>query len=93
MGPPTAARAAAGLDHIEVLQLRLTGLHHHAAEETAGLFCREGLDDAQAGFGDGAAAEELQPVLQVGVGQGWLPRDASPWGLARRHFFSWNTPT
>jgi hypothetical protein len=32
-------------------------------------------------------------VLQVGVGQGWLPRGASPWGLARRHFFSWNTPT
>jgi hypothetical protein len=51
------------------------------------------LDHTQAGLGDGAAAEELQPVLQVGVGQEWIRRGATPWGLARHHCFSWNTPT
>jgi hypothetical protein len=53
----------------------------------AGLFWGESLDDAQAGLGDGGAAEEVQPVLQVGVGPG-LPLPGP-----RRHFFSWNTPT
>jgi hypothetical protein len=38
-----------------------------AAEETAGLLSREELDHTQAGLGDGAAAEDGQPVLQVGV--------------------------
>lgn len=90
---PVFARPTAVLHLIEVLQLRLTGLDDHAAEETAGLLSREGLDQAQAGLGDGGAAEDVQPVLQVDLGQGWLSRGASPRGLSRRHFFSWKTPT
>ncbi|MCP9904615.1 hypothetical protein KBY85_10785 [Cyanobium sp. BA5m-10] len=82
-----AAGATTGLDYIEVLQFRLTCLDDHAAKKAAGLFRREGLDDAQAGLGNGAAAEEAEPVLQVGVGLGLLL------DRPRHHFFSWNTPT
>ncbi|MDA9867957.1 hypothetical protein N9C85_00820 [Synechococcus sp. AH-224-I15] len=80
--PGTATGTTASLDYIEVLQFRFTGLDDHAAMEAAGLLSTEGLDDAQAGLGDGAAAEEAEPVLQVGVGPGLLVDGP------RRHLFS-----